>query len=396
MEFPVNQVVTAESQAAALTAIREQFAKVIGATKCHGCGCLASTIAAMEKAFPMVPNLAGVLSDARTVLKPKKYECLGCDVCFPAVAANALVEAFPDAMPDGGLCPIEAPPERAGWPPLPGDYSVLRYGASVAVCTLNSEELAQALARTAPEGLAIVGTMHTENLGIERVIRNVLANPNIRFLILCGDDTKQLVGHLPGQSMTSLFENGLDEKQRIVGAKGKRPYVKNVSAEHVRVFKEQVQLVPMIGEQDIGKITEAVLDLHGRGMPAFSGVITEIGFETVRAKEPQFYKSDPAGFLVVYPDRLAKKLVVEHYTNAGVLNCVVEGGTPTAVCDEVVKRGLVSQLDHAAYLGRELAKAQRSLQTGEQYVQDRAPGDPMPTAVATSSTSCGPSCTTCP
>jgi tetrahydromethanopterin S-methyltransferase subunit A len=114
---------------------------------------------------------------------------------------------------------------------------VLRYGASVAVCTLNSEELAQVLARTAPEGLAIVGTMHTENLGIERVIRNVLANPNIRFLMLCGDDTKQFIGHLPGQTITSLFENGLDEKQRIVGAKGKRPYVKNVSAEHVRIFK---------------------------------------------------------------------------------------------------------------------------------------------------------------
>ena len=32
-------------------------------------------------------------------------------------------------------------------------------------------------------------------------------------------------------------------------------------------------------------------------------------------------------------------------TNAGVLDCVVEGDTPTAVCDEVVKRGLVSQLD---------------------------------------------------
>lgn len=383
------------SRATALRLVHDEFAQAVAAAKCHGCGCLASTIAAMEKAVPTVQELAPILFAARAVVKPKKYDCLGCDVCFPAVAANALVEAFPDAMPDGALCPTEAPPERAGWPPLPGDYSVLRYGASVAVCTLNNEELAQALARTATEGLAIVGTMHTENLGIERVIRNVLANPNIRFLMLCGDDTKQLIGHLPGQSMTSLFENGLDEKQRIVGAKGKRPYVKNVSAEQVRVFKEQVQLVPMIGERDIGKITETVLDLHGRGVPAFSGVITEIGIETVRAKEPQFYKSDPAGFLVVYPDRNAKRLVVEHYTNAGVLNCVVEGGTPTAVCDEAVKRGLVSQLDHAAYLGRELAKAHRSLQTGEPYVQDRAPGDPMPTRAAASATNCGPSCQTC-
>jgi len=40
--------------------------------------------------------------------------------------------------------------------------------------------------------------MHTENLGIERLITNILANPEIRFLILCGEDTQKAVGHLLG------------------------------------------------------------------------------------------------------------------------------------------------------------------------------------------------------
>ena len=70
--------------------------------------------------------------------------------------------------------------------------------------------------------------------------------------------------------------------------------------------------------------------------------------------------------------------MVEHYTNAGVNDCVVERSIPEAVYAEIVKRGLISQLDHAAYLGRELATAERSLQTGEPYIQDWAPGDPMP------------------
>ena len=366
----------------------------IAATKCHGCGCLASTVKAMGDATKVVPELAPILDAARRVIVAQKYECLGCDVCFPAVAANALVEEIPDAMPDGALCPTEAPSERSGWPPLPGDYTALRYGASVAVCTLNSEVLSKELASTSPDGLSIVGTMHTENLGIERLIRNVLANPNIRFLILCGDDTRQLVGHLPGQSMESLFTNGLDDKQRIIGAKGKRPLVKNVSAEHVRVFRQQVQLVTMIGEQDISKIAGAVQEFHGRGVRAFSGAVTDVAVDTVRAKEPQFYKSDPAGFLVVYPNRHAKTLVVEHYTSGGVLDCVVEGKTPTAVYGEVVKRGLVSQLDHAAYLGRELATADRSVRTGEPYVQDRAPGEPTPAPTPAVASDCGPSCTT--
>jgi tetrahydromethanopterin S-methyltransferase subunit A len=385
-----------QSRKAALAIVGEQFQQAVAATKCHGCGCMLQTVEALERAAPQVTELISVLESARNVMVPKKYDCLGCDICFPAVAANAFAEAYPDAIPEGALCPTETPDERAGWPPLPGEYSVLRYGASVAVCTLNSENLARELARSAPDGLAIVGTLHTENLGVERIIRNVLANPNIRFLVLCGEDTRQLIGHLPGQSMESLFANGIDEKQRIVGAKGKRPFLKNVTPDHVGAFKNQVQLVSMIGEQELGRIAQSIVDHHGQGLPPFSAAgVSDAAVMTVRAREPQFYKSDPAGFFVVYPDRREKELVVEHYTNAGVLDCVIEGPTPTAVYAEIVKRGLVSQLDHAAYLGRELAIAERSLQTGEPYIQDRAPGEPMPVQDPSKTDSCGPTCETC-
>jgi tetrahydromethanopterin S-methyltransferase subunit A len=90
----------------------------------------------------------------------------------------------------------------------------------VAVCILNSEALAARLAATGPAELAIVGPLHTENLGIERIIRNVLANPNIRFLLICGEDTRQAIGHLPGQSLVSLFAHGLEEDGRIRGDDG--------------------------------------------------------------------------------------------------------------------------------------------------------------------------------
>lgn len=391
----MNQTATAESRVAALTVVREQFAHATAATKCHGCGCLLHTIEALEKAAPTIPELGAVLDDARRVLVPKKYDCLGCEVCFPAVAANALGEAFSEAMDGGALCPTEAPTERAGWPPLPGDYAVLRYGASVAVCTLNSDGLVKELAQAAPDGLAIVGTLHTENLGIERVVRNVLANPNIRFLLLCGEDTRQLIGHLPGQSMESLFAHGIDDRRRIVGAKGKRPFLKNVPAVHIELFRKQVQLVSMIGEKDAERIAQIIVDRREQALPAFGETVTDLTVETVHAKEPQFYQSDPAGFFVIYPDRRMKQLVVEHYSNTGVLDCVVEGSTPVALYVEIVKRGLVSQLDHAAYLGRELATAERSLQTGEAYIQDRAPGEPLPAAETGAAESCGPTCTSC-
>jgi ATPase subunit of ABC transporter with duplicated ATPase domains len=41
----------------------------------------------------------------------------------------------------------------------------------------------------------------------------------------------------------------------------------------------------------------------------------------------------------------------------------------------ISERGLVSRLDHAAYLGCELARAEMSLKHGWEYYQDRAPGE---------------------
>lgn len=394
-EHVMDRNAVESSRATALGVLRDELSKATAATKCHACGCFSQTIEALENAAGSIHELVPIADSARRVLVATKYDCLGCQVCFPALAVNAFSEAFPDSLPEVALCPTEAPTERAGWPPLPGEYSVIRYRASVAVCTLNSENPVTELAKAAPDGLALAGTLRTENLGIERIIRNLLANPNIRFLVLCGDDTRQSVGHLPGQSVESLFSNGIDDKQRIVGAKGRRPFLKNVTAAQVKAFRSQIQLVSMIGEQDPDRIAQRIVTLHSQGLPPFEGAGTgEPSVATVHAREPQFFKSDPTGFFVVYPDHRKKQLVVEHYTNAGILNCVVEGSTPVAVYMEIVRRELVSQLDHAAYLGRELANAERSLQTNERYIQDRAPGEPMP-ANASPEATCGPSCTTC-
>jgi len=391
----MQSVATETPREVTIRTVCEELGKATAATKCHACGCLRDTIEALTKAAGAAAELKPLLEDAHRVLAPKKYDCLGCDICFPAVAANAFAETFPDAMPDAAFCPTEAPVERSGWPQLPGDYSVVRFGAPVAVCTLNSNGLVQELAGAAPDGLAIVGTMHTENLGIERIIRNVLANANIRFLILCGDDTRQLIGHLPGQSLESLFTGGIDEKQRIIGAKGKRPFLKNVSREQIALFTEQVKLVSMIGEQDASQVKQMIAECHAQGLPKFDGAVVETPIETVVAKEPQFYKSDPAGFFVVYPDSRTRRLVIEHYANTGTLDCVIEGSTPAAVYVEIVKRGLVSQLDHAAYLGRELAKAEHSLEYGASYNQDGAPGMPELAKPGNPTGSCGPTCKTC-
>jgi tetrahydromethanopterin S-methyltransferase subunit A len=375
----------------ALTIVRGQLATATATKKCHACGCFQQTVAALRTG-PVAAELRGALDEATSVFAPKKYDCLGCAVCYPAVAANAFGEEFPDAAAGLDLCPTDAPDERSGWPPLPGDYHVVRYRAPVAICTLNSADLARRLARRAPEGLSIVGTMQTENLGIERVIRNVLANPHIRHLILCGEDTQQAIGHLPGQSIASLVAHGIDDNGRIQGAAGKRPVIKNLTAADVAAFRQRVALTAMIGVTNEATIVDAIAAAAARSGPPSPVVSsTSASMPVVRAVEPRRLVPDPAGFFVVYPDAREGALLVEHYANDGALRTIIEGRTPAAIYAEIIARGLITRLDHAAYLGRELARAERCLASGEPYIQDRASGeiDPEPVAGCGCGTRCG-------
>ena len=319
-------------------------------------------------------SLGMLLTEAGTLFEERRYDCLGCEVCWPAVVQNLAAE-LDSTIAEGEHCATETPEPREGWPPLPGDYQVVRFRAPVAICTLNSDQLGHLLLDANIEGLSIVGTLHTENLGIEHLIRNLLANPHIRFLMICGEDTRKAIGHLPGQSLVSLIENGIDEQGRIIHAKGKRPLIKNLQKEHIERFCQQVQLIDQIGETDVDHLT-TLITTAARGNPGpFTGEATEIHTPAVEsATEPVRLVLDPKGYFVVYPDRQQQRLLLEHYSNQGVLAHLFESTSPAALYGTVIEQGLISRLDHAAYLGCELARAEQALKTGETYEQDRAPG----------------------
>ena len=116
-----------------------------------------------------------------------------------------------------------------GWPVISGDYIVGDPESPVAVTTLASHIEAEL------SGAAIAGPCKTENLGIEKVVANIISNPNIRFLILAGAEVQ---GHITGQSFKALHENGADpDKKKIIGATGAIPFVENVPLEGVERFQ---------------------------------------------------------------------------------------------------------------------------------------------------------------
>lgn len=133
------------------------------------------------------------------------------------------------------------------WPPVRGDYLVGDPNSGVAVATLASPLLVS--------GAAIVGQCKTENLGVEKIVANVISNCNIRFLIICGVESK---GHLPGNTILALHQNGIDEQGRIIGSKGAIPFIQNISPQAIKRFQSQVELIDRIGLEDIEEIEEQV------------------------------------------------------------------------------------------------------------------------------------------
>ena len=111
-------------------------------------------------------------------------------------------------------------------------------------------EMTQILSDSLEAGAALVGTLQTENLGIEKVVANIVANPNIRFIILCWREAQ---GHLPAEAVKCLVENGAadDKKRTIIGATAPTPYLANISLEAIERFRKQVTVVNLIREDDV-------------------------------------------------------------------------------------------------------------------------------------------------
>ncbi len=133
--------------------------------------------------------------------------------------------------------------------PWPGDYNTGKSESPVAVITLSNDFEFE------KEKVAVWGPMKTENLGIEKVVANVISNPNIRFVVVCGEEIR---GHKSGQSIMAMAENGLEENGKIKGAPGAVPFIENLSDEAVERFRKQVEIIDLLGVTSKDKIEEAV------------------------------------------------------------------------------------------------------------------------------------------
>jgi len=132
--------------------------------------------------------------------------------------------------------------------PWGGDFTVCNPNSCVAIVLLNIEY-------EPPKKVAIYGFLKTENIGIEKIVANVISNPNIRYLIICGEEIR---GHKSGSSLVALNLNGTDKNNKIINAPGAIPYIENLNKDALKRFQDQIEIIDLIGITDENHINRII------------------------------------------------------------------------------------------------------------------------------------------
>jgi len=143
--------------------------------------------------------------------------------------------------------------------PWGGEFITCKDNSCVAVVLLNIEY-------NPPNTVAIYGPLKTENIGIEKIVANTISNPNIRYILLCGEEIR---GHRSGSSLISLSENGIDKNHRIINAPGAIPYVENLDEKAIERFQKQIKVIDMIGEKNKIRIDEKIHELLKKSLSSY-------------------------------------------------------------------------------------------------------------------------------
>lgn len=143
--------------------------------------------------------------------------------------------------------------------PWGGEFTPCNPKGCAAVVILNVEYIPS-------DKVAIYGPLKTENIGIEKIVANVISNPHIRFLVVCGDDIR---GHRSGVSLVALNKNGIDEQNRIIDAPGAIPYIENLDKDVIERFQKQIEIINLIGENKKTNIDKAINDCISKSPPSF-------------------------------------------------------------------------------------------------------------------------------
>ncbi len=140
--------------------------------------------------------------------------------------------------------------EEKEWPVYFKDcLSVGNPESSVGICTLWTK---QERVRAHIDGslYSVLGNLYSPD-GINYLLRNLMANPRIRHIVLCGMDVTG-----SGEALVILFNQGIDENRQIKGTEA--VIDDNLPDYAIKLVRERVQLTDLRGPIREDKLIESI------------------------------------------------------------------------------------------------------------------------------------------
>lgn len=92
---------------------------------------------------------------------------------------------------------------------------------------------------------------------------------------------------------------------------------------------------------------------------------------TATYDESKEWKMDPKGYFLIRIDQKKKLIEVGHCMERNIVDIKIAGKNATEIFNTIIRNNLITNLQHAAYLGKELYKAELALKHKLNYIQDK-------------------------
>jgi tetrahydromethanopterin S-methyltransferase subunit A len=163
----------------------------------------------------------------------------------------------------------------------------------------------------------------------------------------------------------------------VVGTSSPIPYVRSLAPEAVQIYREKLKIEDLRGEEQ-PDIILAHVEVWVAEAPSIWAERWQPPVPTTRLPAGggmsgmgSRFSPDPAGLFLIGTGPSGRTIHAEHYTREGVLDRRVIGDNAQDIAATLVGDGLLGDVGHATYVGRELQKAELALRLGLSYEQDR-------------------------
>ena len=98
----------------------------------------------------------------------------------------------------------------------------------------------------------------------------------------------------------------------------------------------------------------------------------DMNFEIIQGAFDEYrdFKLDPSGYFLIRINKETNEIEAAHCRNDHTITKLIMGKKAQELYTTIIKLGMVSLLDHAAYLGKEFKKAELCLQNNSEYEQE--------------------------